>query len=58
MDKELYVITKGAYEGRVGFINKNLPGYKYGNVMFYPIEGKNPYCVCKNVSDIRKAERR
>jgi len=54
MDKEFYVITKGAYEGRVGFINKNLPGYKYGNVMFYPIEGKNPYCVCKNVSDIKK----
>lgn len=49
---ELYdaVIVSGIYEGRIGKATK--PN-EVGNVMFYPQEGKNPYCVCKNKNDIQ-----
>lgn len=43
------IIVNGDCAGRVGAATK--PN-KYGNVMFYPIEGVNPYRICKILSDI------
>ena len=56
MDKKLYIITKGEYKGRVGIIDKNLPGWKIGNVMFYPIEKSNLSRVCIRYADVKPVE--
>lgn len=53
MNKELYVITEGKYKDRVGTIDKDIPGWKMGNVMFYPIEKSNPYRVCVKYTNIK-----
>lgn len=51
-NKPLYpaIIIEGDYIGRVG--NATHPN-EFGNVMFYPIEGKNPYRICKIASEVR-----
>lgn len=53
MDKELYVITKGNFKGRKGHIDDSMLK-KTGNVMFYTIEGKFPYRVCKKHTEMEK----
>ena len=50
----MYEVIDGQYKGRKGHIEANLPGEKYGNCMFYPIEGVFPYCVCLGLEQIRK----
>lgn len=58
---ELYRVKTGKYKDRIGTIDKNLPGWKLGNIMFYPVEGKNPYQVClkfENVELVKKEESR
>lgn len=54
---EMYRIMTGEYEGRIGTIDKTVPGFKYGNVMFYPIEGQNPYRVCVRFSEVERLEK-
>lgn len=50
-------ITKGndwIEAGRTG--KATYPVNKYGNVMFYPIDGKAPYCICLREGDIEWKE--
>lgn len=49
-----YVITEGEYKGRIGRIEANLPGEKFGNCMFYPKEGIHPYRICLKLSSIER----
>ncbi len=53
---KMYRVINGEFAGRIGFIKgTDLPGFKrFGNIMFYPIEGKNPYRVCLHFSDIEE----
>lgn len=54
LSKENYIILDGEFKGRKGKIEIGLPGEKYGNVMFYPIEGAYPYRVCLKKSSIKE----
>ena len=51
MNKELYVITSGIYKGRKGYVDASI-SKKTGNVMFYTVEGKHPYRVCKDKNEV------
>lgn len=44
------IIVNGECAGRIG--SATAPN-KYGNVMFYPVEGAYPYRICKILSDIK-----
>ena len=46
-------IISGNYKGRRGYATSINP---YGNVMFYTDEGYNPYCICKEASEISYME--
>lgn len=50
----MYEIIDGKYKGRKGRIEADLLGEKYGNCMFYSIEGKFPYRICLRLEQIRK----
>lgn len=47
------IVVEGKYLGRLG---KATGPNKYGNVMFYPIEGIHPYEVCLKAEQIRFVE--
>ena len=47
------IVICGQYSGRSG--NATEPN-KYGNVMFYPVEGVHPYRVCLKANDIKFIE--
>lgn len=53
MKKELYTIIEGKHKGRDGYIDDSMLE-KTGNVMFYTIEKKNPYRICKKFSEIER----
>ena len=44
------LVVKGNYKGRIGMAD--FTPSKYGNVMFYPQEGSNPYRVCLKTEDV------
>ena len=49
----LYRIMRGNFTGRIGTIDKTIPGWKmFHNVMFYPIDDISPYRICKNIEDL------
>lgn len=45
------MVIRGEYAGRKGYFTKM---NRYGNVMFYPIEGKNPYRVCLKYNNVKE----
>jgi hypothetical protein len=49
----MYKVIKGKYVGKIGKVEacKN-----DSHVMFYPIEGKNPYRVCLRKEDVKEIE--
>jgi hypothetical protein len=48
------MVIRGEYVGREGhFTEVN----KYGNVMFYPVEGKHPYRVCLRHNDVKEVKK-
>lgn len=48
------VVVRGEYVGRKGhFTEVN----KYGNIMFYPVEGKYPYRVCLRHNDVKEVKK-
>lgn len=51
MEKKMYQVIDGKYIGRKGKVKRFSDTT---NVMFYPIEGKNPYCVCLKNEDIKE----
>ena len=51
MEKEMYQVIGGKYIGRKGKVERFSDTT---NVMFYPIEGKNPYCVCLKNEDVKE----
>ena len=55
--KENYIVLDGKFKGMIGKIELGLPGEKYGNVMFYPIEGKKPYRFCLKKNLIKEIEK-
>lgn len=54
--KGLYMVITDRYnrgiKGRIGHLEAGLLGNKYGNEMFYPAEGKHPYCICLPREDL------
>ena len=59
ISKELYEIIQNEncteYIGRRGYVDFSNT-HKTGNVMFYPIEGHHPYCVCLYKECVQKVE--
>ena len=51
MEKKMYQVIDGKYIGRKGKVERFSDTT---NVMFYPIEGKNPYCVCLKNEDVKE----
>lgn len=47
---EKVLVVNGNYKGREGVAD--FAPSKYGNVMFYPKEGSNPYRVCLKKEDV------
>lgn len=50
-NNEKYRVVTGEYVGRIGYIEQCSVKT---NIMFYPVEGKNPYRVCLDKKDIEK----
>lgn len=51
IEKKMYQVIDGKYIGRKGKVERFSDTT---NVMFYPIEGKNPYCVCLKNEDVKE----